>query len=185
VWVEDEDMDIFKEMGTTVAHCPASNMKLGSGFCNTYKLLQKGVNIGIGTDSAASNNGLDIMREMYLAALLPKGINNQADIVTPQDVYKMATINGYKAQGRNDCGSIRVGNKADLIVIDMTTPNMYPDFDVLNNLVYSANKSNVVLTMVDGEVLYKNGEFTTIDVERMGYEVSKLVREVVNEVNAG
>ena len=87
-------------------------------------------------------------------------------------------------KGRNDCGSIKVGNKADLIVIDMSTPNMYPDFDILNNLVYSANKSNVVLTMVDGEVLDENGEFTTIDVEKMGYEVSKLVREVVNEVNA-
>ena len=96
----------------------------------------------------------------------------------------MATVNGYKAQGRFDCGEIKVGNKADLIVLDMTTPNMYPDFDILNNIVYSANKSNVVLTMVDGEVLYKNGEFTTIDVEKMGYEVSRLVREVVNEVNA-
>lgn len=182
VYVEDEDMDIFKEKGVTVAHCPASNLKLGSGVCNTHKMLQKGINIGIGTDSAASNNGLDIMREMYLAALLPKGINNQADIVTPADVFRMATVNGYKAQGREDCGVIRVGNKADLTVIDMTTPNMYPDFDVLNNIVYSAGKQNVVLTMVDGQVLYKNGEFTTIDVERMGYEVSKLVREVANEV---
>ena len=184
VYVEDEDLQLFKETGATVAHCPASNLKLGSGVANTYKMLQKGVNVGIGTDSAASNNGLDIMREMYLAALLPKGINNQADIVTPQDIYKMATINGYKAQGRQDCGAIKVGNKADLIILDMTTANMYPDFDILNNIVYSANKSNVVLTMVDGYVLYKNGEFTTIDVERMGYEVSRLVRQVVNEVNA-
>ncbi len=184
VWVEDSDLDLFLEKNATIAHCPASNLKLGSGVCDTYKMLQKGVNVGIGTDSAASNNGLDIMREMYLAALLPKGVNNKADIVTPQDIYKMATVNGYKAQGRTDCGTIKVGNKADLIVLDMTTPNMYPDFDVLNNLVYSANKSNVVLTMVDGEVLYKNGEFTTIDVERMGYEVSRLVREVVKEVNA-
>ncbi len=183
VWVEDSDLDLFLEKNATVAHCPASNLKLGSGVCDTYKMLKKGVNIGIGTDSAASNNGLDIMREMYLAALLPKGVNNKADIVTPQDIYKMATVNGYKAQGRNDCGVIKVGNKADLIVLDMTTPNMYPDFDILNNLIYSANKSNVVLTMVDGEVLYKNGEFTTIDVEKMGYEVSRLVREVVSEVN--
>ncbi len=183
VWVEDSDLDLFSEKNATVAHCPASNLKLGSGVCDTYKMLQKGVNVGIGTDSAASNNGLDIMREMYLAALLPKGINNKADIVTPRDIYKMATVNGYKAQGRPDCGVVKVGNKADLIVIDMTTPNMYPDFDILNNIIYSANKSNVVLTMVDGEVLYKNGEFTTIDVEKMGYEVSRLVREVVSEVN--
>lgn len=184
VWVEDEDMDIFKEKGVTVAHCPASNLKLGSGVCNTYKMLEKGVNIGIGTDSAASNNGLDIMREMYLAAILPKGIQNRADIITPQEVYKMATVNGYKAQGREDCGVIKEGYKADLIVIDLDKPNMYPDFDVLNNLVYSANKGDVVLTMVDGKVLYKNGEFTTIDVEKMGAEVSRLVREVEKEVQS-
>lgn len=184
VWVEDEDMDIFAEKGATVAHCPASNLKLGSGVCNTYKLLEKGVNIGIGTDSAASNNGLDIMREMYLAAILPKGIQNRADIITPQEIYKMATVNGYKAQGRNDCGIIKEGYKADLIVIDLDKPNMYPDFDMLNNLVYSANKGDVVLTMVDGKVLYKNGKFTTIDVEKMGAEVSRLVREVEKEVQS-
>lgn len=184
VWVEDEDMDIFAEKGATVAHCPASNLKLGSGVCNTYKMLGKGINIGIGTDSAASNNGLDIMREMYLAAILPKGIQNRADIITPQEIYKMATVNGYKAQGRNDCGVIKEGYKADLIVLDLDKPNMYPDFDVLNNLVYSANKSDVVLTMVDGKVLYKNGEFTTIDVEKMGAEVSRLVREVEKEVQS-
>lgn len=184
VWVEDEDMDVFAEKGATVAHCPASNLKLGSGVCNTYKMLQKGVNIGIGTDSAASNNGLDIMREMYLAAILPKGIQNRADIITPQEIYKMATVNGYKAQGRTDCGLIKEGYRADLIVIDLDKPNMYPDFDVLNNLVYSANKGDVVLTMVDGRVLYKNGEFTTIDVEKMGAEVSRLVREVEKEVQS-
>ncbi|MGN0569770.1 MAG: amidohydrolase [Candidatus Fimenecus sp.] len=182
VWVEDSDIDLFAEKGATVAHCPASNLKLGSGMCNTYELLQKGINIGIGTDSAASNNGLDIMREMYLAAILPKGICNRADIVTPRDVFKMATINGYKAQGRTDCGVIKEGFKADLVVIDLDKPNMYPDFDVLNNIVYSADKSNVVLTMVDGNVLYKNGEFMTVDVEKIGYEVSHLVRQVEREV---
>lgn len=182
VWVEDSDLDLFKEKGATVAHCPASNLKLGSGVCDTYKLLEKGVNIGLGTDSAASNNGLDIMREMYLAALLPKGFQNKADIVTAPDVYKMATVNGYKAQGRNDCGVIKVGNKADLAVIDTNKPNMYPDFDVINNIVYSAEKSEVVMTVVDGKVLYKNGEFTTIDIEKIGYEVSRLCHEVADEV---
>ncbi|MGN0539258.1 MAG: amidohydrolase [Candidatus Fimenecus sp.] len=182
VWVEDSDIDLFAEKGATVAHCPASNLKLGSGVCNTYKLLQKGVNIGIGTDSAASNNGLDIMREMYLAAILPKGVCNRADIVTPRDVFKMATVNGYKAQGRADCGVIKEGFKADLVVFDLDKPNMYPDFDVLNNIVYSADKTNVVMTMVDGRVLYKNGEFMTVDVEKIGYEVSRLVRQVESEV---
>lgn len=182
VWAEDSDLDLFVEKNSTVAHCPASNLKLGSGVCNIYKMLQKGVNIGIGTDSAASNNGLDIMREMYLASILPKGIQNKADIVTPKEIFKMATVNGYKAQGRFDCGVIKEGYKADLIVIDLDKPNMYPDFDVINNIVYSASKSDVVLTMVDGRVLYKDGEFTTIDVEKIGEQVSKLVRQVEKEV---
>ena len=182
VWVEDEDMDIFKKMGVTVAHCPASNMKLGSGFCNTYKMLQKGVNIGIGTDSAASNNGLDIMREMYLAAILPKGINNKADIVTPKQILKMATRNGALAQGREDCGLIKEGFKADLFVLDMSSPNMFPDYDVVNNIVYSANSSDVALTMVDGDVLYRNGKFKYIDIEKVGSECNHIVREVVKEV---
>lgn len=182
VWVEDEDLELFREKDVTVAHCPASNLKLGSGVCNTYKLLNKGINVGLGTDSAASNNGLDIMREMYLAAILPKGIYNRADIVSPEDVYKMATVNGYKAQGRTDCGIIKKGYRADLVVLNMNKPNMYPDWNVLNNIVYSAEKSDVVLTMVDGKVLYKDGEFTTIDVEKVGSEVSRLVRTIADEV---
>ena len=182
VWVEDSDLELFCEKGVTVAHCPASNLKLGSGVCNTYKMLEMGINVGLGTDSAASNNGLDIMREMYLAALLPKGIHNRADIVSPEDVFKMATVNGYKAQGRTDCGVIKTGYRADLVVLDMNKPNLYPDWNVLNNIVYSAEKSDVVLTMVDGKVLYKNGEFTTVDVEKIGSEVSRLVREVADEV---
>ncbi|MCH5192202.1 MAG: amidohydrolase [Oscillospiraceae bacterium] len=182
VWVEDSDLELFCEKGVTVAHCPASNLKLGSGVCNTYKMLEKDINVGLGTDSAASNNGLDIMREMYLAAILPKGICNRADIVSPEDIFKMATVNGYKAQGRTDCGVIKTGNRADLIVLDMNKPNLYPDWNVLNNIVYSAEKSDVVLTMVDGKVLYKNGEFTTIDIEKIGSEVSRLVRKVASEV---
>lgn len=182
VWIEESDMEILKKHNVTVAHCPASNLKLGSGVCNTYELLKRGINVGLGTDSAASNNGLDIMREMYLAAILPKGIFNRADIVSPADVYKMATINGYKAQGRTDCGIIKTGNKADLIVIDMDKPHLYPQFDVLNNIVYSAEKSDVVLTMVDGEVLYKNGEYTTIDIERISYETAKTAAETASEV---
>lgn len=183
VWVEDCDKEIMKENGVSVAHCPGSNLKLGSGVCDIYSLLQTGVNVSIGTDSAASNNGLDMLREMYLAALLPKGIRGQADIISPKDVIKMATLNGAVAQGRFDTGIIKEGFKADLTVIDTDRPSMYPDFDTLGNIVYSAEKSDVVLTMVDGNVLYKNGEFTTIDIEKVGFEANRIVKEVVNEVN--
>lgn len=184
VWLEDSDMDILKEKNSSIVTCPASNLKLGSGVCDTYKILNKGINLALGTDSASSNNGLDMLREMYLAALLPKGINNKADIVTPKDILKMATVNGAIAQGRYDCGLIKKDYKADLAVISLDSPSMYPDFDVLNNIVYSAEKSDVVLTMVDGEVLYENGEYMTIDIEKIGAECNKIVNEVVAEVNS-
>lgn len=182
VWIEPSDIELFKEKGASVAHCPASNLKLGSGVCDTYALLQSGINVAIGTDSAASNNGLDMLREMYLAAILPKGINNKADIVAPKQILKMATRNGALAQGREDCGLVKEGFKADVIVLDLNKPNMYPDFDVINNIVYSANSSDVLLTMVDGEVLYRNGEFKYIDVEKVGFECNRIVREAVKEV---
>ena len=182
VWIEPSDIELFKEKGASVAHCPASNLKLGSGVCDTYALLQSGINVAIGTDSAASNNSLDMLREMYLAAILPKGINNKADIITPKQILKMATRNGALAQGREDCGLVKEGFKADVIVLDLNKPNMYPDFDVINNIVYSANSSDVLMTMVDGEVLYRNGEFKYIDVEKVGFECNRIVREVVKEV---
>ena len=182
VWIEDSDVELFKEKGATVAHNPASNLKLGSGVCDIYKLLQNGVNVALGTDSASSNNSLDIIKEMYLAALLPKGINNRAEIVSPRQVLKMATRNGALAQGREDCGFIKEGFKADLCVMDLNKANMYPDYDIINNLVYSASKSDVVLTMVDGDVLYKDGEFKYIDVERAGFECNRIVKEVVKEL---
>ncbi len=182
VWIEPSDIELFKEKGASVAHCPASNLKLGSGVCDTYTLLENGINVAIGTDSAASNNSLDMLREMYLAAILPKGINNKADIITPKQILKMATRNGALAQGREDCGLVKEGFKADVIVLDLNKPNMYPDFDVINNIVYSANSSDVLLTMVDGEVLYRNGEFKYIDVEKVGFECNRIVREVVKEV---
>lgn len=185
VWIEDCDREILKEKGATVAHCPASNLKLGSGVCDIYSLLKTGVNLAIGTDSAASNNGLDSFREMYLAALLPKGVMGQADIISPKEIIKAATYGGAVAQCRFDTGLIKEGFKADLCVIDTDKPSLYPDFDILNNIVYSAEKSDVVLTMVDGEVLYKNGEFMTVDIEKVGFEVNRIVKEVVGEVQNG
>ena len=182
VWAEEGDMDIFKKKGVSVASCPASNLKLGSGVCDVKAMLDKGINVAIGTDSAASNNGLDVFREMYLMSILPKGINRKADIVSPKQVLKMATVNGAIAQGRFDCGLLKEGYKADLIVLNLDSANMYPNYNVINNIVYSANKSNVVLTMVDGEVLYKDGKFKYIDVSAIGRECDRIVGEVVKEL---
>lgn len=183
VWIEDGDIELLKEKNASIVTCPASNLKLGSGVCDSNKILNSGINLALGTDSASSNNGLDMLREMYLAAILPKGINNAPDIVSPKDVLKMATVNGAVAQGRYDCGIIKENYKADLAVISLDSPSLYPDYDVINNIVYSAEKSDVILTMVDGEVLYENGEFKTVDVEKIGSECNKIVNEVVREIS--
>lgn len=183
VWVTDSDMDILKEKGVTVATNPASNLKLGSGVCNTYALLKKGINTALGTDSVASNNNLDMFREMYLCALLPKGFYRRPDVVSERDVLKMATQNGYAAQGRTDCGTIEVGNRADLIVVDLDTVHMCPHNDTVNHLVYAASGADVLLTMVDGKVLYKDGVYTTIDIEKVKREVEARTERIQNEVN--
>lgn len=185
VWVEEGDMELMAEKGVTVATCPASNLKLGSGICNLPMLLQKGVKVAIGTDSAASNNNLNLWKELYLAALLPKGITHDATAITPAQVLEMATAQGYAAQGRTDCGKILPGYRADLVVLSLSGPHMTPSTNLLNNLIYAASGYDTLLTMVDGKVLYENGEYPTIDLERVKYEVSRRTRRIIREVNQG
>lgn len=166
VWVEDEDIELFKKYGVTVACNPVSNMKLASGFAPIPKMLEKGINIALGTDGCASNNNLNIMQDLYLFALLYKGVTDDPTVVTPKQALSAATINGFKSQGRMDSGKISVGQKADIIVINTDVPNMYPATDIACNLVYAAQGSDIKLTMVDGKVLYKDGEYLTIDIEK-------------------
>lgn len=166
----------------TAATCPASNLKLGSGICDVYKLLKSGVNVAIGTDSVASNNNLNMIKEMFLCALLPKGLHNDASVVSERDILKMATVNGYKAQGREDSGAIKAGYKADLCVLNIESEHMYPQTDMINNLVYAADGADVVLTMADGRVLYKDGEFTTIDIEKVKSTVNAASSRIISEV---
>ena len=185
VWVEDRDMELMAEKGVRVATCPASNLKLGSGVCNLPELRKHGVKIAIGTDSAASNNNLNLWKELYLAALLPKGITHDPTAVTPQQVLEMATVQGCASQGRMDCGKIQTGYRADLTVLDLSGPHMTPATDLLNNLIYAVNGFDTILTMVDGKVLYENGEYPTIDLERVKYEVSRRTRRIIGEVAQG
>lgn len=166
VWIEGEDYDILKDKGVTVAVNPISNLKLASGVCNVQALLEKGINVAIGTDSVASNNSLDFIEEMKIFAIASKGFLYNPAIVSPVETLKAATIGGAKAQGRTDCGCIRTGNKADLVVLDIDRPYMWPVHDLITNIVYSASGNDIVLTMCDGKVLYKDGEYLTIDVEK-------------------
>ena len=182
VWVEPQDVEIFRAAGVSVATNPASNLKLGSGVCDTVRLLENGVNVAIGTDSAASNNNLDMYKELYLCALLPKGFLRRPDVLSERTALKMATENGYIAQGRTDCGRVKEGRRADLQVVDLHTVRMTPHHDTVNNLVYAASGAGVLLTMVDGRVLYRDGKFPTIDIEKVKFEVEARAARIRAEV---
>jgi len=159
-------MEIIKSAGGSVAHCPVSNLKLASGIAPVPAMLNKGVNVGLATDGVASNNSTDMFEEIKLAAVLHKGISENPTAVNAYTALRMATVNGALAQGRNDCGRIKEGFDADVIMLDFDRPHLIPCHNVASNAVYAARGSDVVMTMVAGKVLYENGVFTTIDIER-------------------
>lgn len=171
VWVEDDDIDIMRRYGVTAAHNPASNLKLGSGVMPFTKMIKNGVSVTLGTDGAASNNTLDILKEMYLAAILHKGVEHDPANVTAQTIIAAANENGARSQGRFDGGRLENGCRADIILIDLDTLNNIPYYDLSYAAVYSANSSNVALTMADGKILYENGCFTTIDIEKLKHDM--------------
>lgn len=173
VWVSDEDMQIMKEKGVSVAHNPTSNMKLGSGFAPIHKMMEMGINCTLGTDGTASNNNLNMFEEMHIASIIHNGYTNDPTIMKASDILKMATINGAKLQGRDDTGSLEVGKKADIIAIDVNKPHLYPNLDPLALLVYSAQGSDVVMTMVDGKILYDHGTYTTLDPKQIKKDVAE------------
>ena len=167
VWVEDDDLDILADKGVTIAANPISNLKLASGICPIPKAMAKGVNIGLGTDSVASNNNLNLFEELKLHAMLHKAAVGDPTLITPEEAFSCATANGALSQGRFDCGSIAVGNKADLVILSTDGPNMTPSHHQLVNLVYAATGSEVLLTMVDGKVLYREGKWPTLDIDHI------------------
>ena len=182
VWVEPEDMDILKEKNVSVASNPISNLKLASGVCNVPELLRRGINVTIGTDSVSSNNSLNFIEEMKAFAIASKMMYSDPTAVSPKQTAAAATVNGAKAQGRNDCGVLDKGYRADLAVIDVSGPNMHPVHDMLNNLVYSASGSDVCMTMCDGKVLYRDGEFTTIDIEKTIFETEQETKKILSSL---
>ncbi|MEE0772710.1 MAG: amidohydrolase [Anaerovoracaceae bacterium] len=182
VYSDEDDLDIFKAKGVTVASNPVSNMKLASGICDIQRIIDKGINLSIGTDSVASNNSLDFMEEMKVMAIGCKISAGDPAAGRPEDILRAATAGGAKAQGRMDCGILREGNKADLIVLDISQANMHPVHSIVNNLVYSCSGKDVVLTMVDGKVLYDDGEYTTIDVEKTIYQAELSTKKILERL---
>ena len=159
VWMSEKDRQICQEKKVSIVSNPSSNLKLASGIADLCSLLEAGINVGIGTDGAASNNALDMFREMYLASVMQKVVKQDASAMDANDVLKMATVGGARAMGLLDCDTLSVGKCADLIMIDMHRPNMQPENHIAKNLVYSGSKDNVKLTMIDGKILYENHVF--------------------------
>ncbi|MBR2371213.1 MAG: amidohydrolase [Clostridia bacterium] len=173
VYVTEEDMDILKAKNVSVIHNPVSNLKLGSGVMPLDAMLEKGINVALGTDGASSNNSQSILKELQLAAILHKGIQRRAEILHSDKLLSLTSLSGALSQGREDCGKIAPGYKADLILLNLNTPHNIPCYTPSAIVCYSAENSDVLMTVCDGRILYENGEFTTIDIERVMYDAQK------------
>ena len=179
VWLTESDRALLKQRGVSVVHCPESNLKLGSGVANVPALVAEGLNVAIGTDGAASNNNLNMLEEMHLVGLLHKGVQRDPTLISPAQVLSMATVNGARLQGRTDTGALAVGRKADIVAIDTDRPHLTPNIDPMANLIYAAQGADVVLTMVDGRILYENGAYLTLDRERILFDARKAARRLL------
>ena len=159
VYLNDADLEIFRRRGLWMVTNPGSNVKLASGIAPLQKMLDAGVNLALGTDGPASNNCLDFFREMFLATGLQKLRENDASAMPADRVLEMATVGGARAMGLSDCDTLAPGKCADLVMLDLHQPNMQPLNNIAKNVVYSGSKQNVKLTMVNGRILYEDGQF--------------------------
>lgn len=179
VWMNEEDLDIFAKRGLTAVTNPGSNTKLASGIAPISDFLRKGINVAIGTDGPASNNCLDMFREMFLVTGLAKLREQDAAAVDALEVLKMATVNGAKAMNLPDTDVLAAGKQADLIMIDLQKPNMQPLNNIAKNLVYSGSKQNVKMTMIRGRILYENGQFAKeIDEEKIYRKANEIITDL-------
>lgn len=177
VHLEENDFKILKEKHVNVALNPISNMKLGNGFAPVYKMLEKGINICLGTDSAASNNSLNLFSDMNCTALIHKGVNENAQAVNAFEVFKAATINGAKALSLNT-GQIKVGKAADLAILNLNCPQFRPKNNIMAALSYSANGSEVETVIIDGEIVMENKKLCFIDEEEVYRNAERIAEKI-------
>ena len=174
VWLEPEDMQLLAKRKVTAVHCPVSNLKLASGRADVIAMVKAGMNVALGTDGASSNNNLDLFEEIKAASLMAKDVHADAQALPPQAALMMATVCGARAQGREkECGMLKVGMDADLILLDFTQPHLMPCHDVLSQLCYAASGHDVVMTMVRGKILYAAGKWPTIDLDAVVRELAE------------
>ncbi len=175
--VSESDRAILAENGVSVVTNPASNMKLGNGFAPVPELVAAGINVCLGTDGAASNNAQNMFREMSLLALIHKGTHDTPQCISADEVLDMATHNGAAALGL-PTGSIEVGKKADLVLLDLDAPSLTPLNNAVAALSYSANGSEVDTVIIDGRIVLRNRELLTIDEERVRHEIARICQRL-------
>lgn len=176
VHMTDEDMNVFAKHKLSVVTNPGSNTKLASGIAPISEYLKRGINVAIGTDGPASNNCLDMFREMFLVTGLAKLRQMDASAVEAGEVLKMATVNGSRAMNLPETDTLSAGKLADLIMIDLHQPNMQPINNIPKNIVYSGSKQNIKLTMIHGKILYENGRFaSSIDAEEIYRKANEIL----------
>lgn len=182
VWVDDADLDILERKGVFVANNPVSNMKLGSGFAPIPEMLRRGMNVCVGSDGMASNNNHNLFSDLYAMGLIYKGSTLDPAVVEPAQVLRAATRTGALSQGRADCGLMREGMRADICVLDISGPQWCPMTQPLYNVVFAGDGSDVVLTLCDGEVVYRDGVWPALDMERIKAEVQGRAQRIISEL---
>lgn len=173
VWVDEADMEIMAQKKVRVAHNPGSNLKLASGIAPVPQMLRKGITVGLGTDGASSNNNLDIFEEMRLATLIHKANTLDPLVMPAETAINMLTEQGALCLGYKNIGQLKSGYKADITLIDRSGIHWYPQNNTLSLLAYAANSFDVDTVLVDGQVLLRDKEFTTIDIEKVKYEAER------------
>ena len=180
VWVDDDEQSLLAERGVKVLHCPGSNLKLGSGIAPVAEMRARGISVSLGADGAACNNRLDMFDEMRLAATL-QAVRKHPGALAARDAVWMATREGARALGLQDeIGSIAPGKRGDLILVDRRRPGLAPDTDPWSSIVYAARGTDVVLTMIDGEVLSRNGRLVRDDTAQIAADARVAARQLAS-----
>ena len=178
-WLEEDDIDILYTSGVKVSHNPESSMKLAAGCAPVPDMIKRGIEVGLGTDGCASNNDLDMFREMSTTAKLHKVIQMNPTVMDAKTVLKMATINGAKVLGLEDLiGSIEAGKHADIIIVDMKKPHLTPIYNYYSHLVYSASGSDVVTSIIEGKIIMQERKLLYLDLPSIMHEVNAIAQAI-------
>ncbi len=183
VHLRDDEIALLRETQTSVAHCPESNLKVGNGVARIPAMLKAGVNVGLGTDGAASNNDLDMFGEMRTAALIHKGVNLDPTVVTAKETFAMATINGARAFNLSgSIGSLEPGKLADMTLVELEAPNVTPMYNIYSHLVYAVDKNDVRTVFINGQLVMQDRKLLTLDEESIKARARSIARDMSAEV---